>query len=344
MGHEYTHVLTKHIVNWSNVNETSAINEAISDIMGEMIEAWRYGECDWENCYRNLGTPADNKEEEGYHISSYGEYNSSMISHTAYLMWIGDESNNGIEAINNANLMSELWCRTILLLNSDASFADCRICFETVAEQMMNSGWLTEAQYNCILWTFDQAGIPTSDSMRFVGDQFEINVCDYAGNPMEEYVMTVSDYDGQMISTLYGEQEGSCVTLNLGAGIYRITVSSPDAAFHDVSSVETVAKKQDSYIDSNSTIDIYTTFGTSLQGQVTNEDGQPLEGVQVTIEPAPISLAAVEQLSEETGVAQEQLLALQQATTGDAIVGLSNILDKELERRKPIKRSHREVI
>lgn len=327
MAHEYTHAVMDYIAPLEGT-EAKAIGEAIPDIIGEMAEAWNTGSCDWKNILRNYASPEESPDGKT-HLSSYSNYTNddgkytacTILSHAAYLMWTGDESTNGVEAINDVNLMSELWYRTMLLLNSDATFSDCRICCETAAEQMMNNGWLTEEQHNCVIWAFDQVGIiyvlPTSNLTIKAGNNFDINVHDYNENPMEEYIMTVSDYNGQVIDILNGEEEGSCVTLNLDAGIYRITVSSPDAAFHDVSSVITVAGKYDPYIYFDSTIDIYTTFGTSLQGQVMNGDGQPLEGVQVTIATASIGLETVEQLSEETGVAQNHLLAMLQATTDD---------------------------
>ncbi len=55
VAHEYTHVISRKIVNWAEGYETGVLNEAISDVMGEIIEAViQKKQVDWKISTRDI--------------------------------------------------------------------------------------------------------------------------------------------------------------------------------------------------------------------------------------------------------------------------------------------------
>ncbi len=178
MSHEYGHVISKRIVDWNHSLESRAINEGISDIYGEILDTWFYNknEPDWVitayniEMRRNLKAPHDSKNavyvndksEDG--VQEHGEiyYYSTVISHTAYLMW------NGINGDEKAKVSLEdivkLWYRAMNLMQSDCDFVQCREMVERAALAMNN---LTQKQRECISEAFDQVGIQKTE----IGDQ-----------------------------------------------------------------------------------------------------------------------------------------------------------------------------
>lgn len=180
MGHEYGHVISYKMVDWSdNRNiERDAINEGISDIYGEIVATWFYDkdEPEWIiedsniGVRRNLKNPHDSKnaayvnDKTNYWIQNQGKdyYYSTVISHTAYLMW------NGIDGDEKAKISLEnivkLWYRAMNLMQSDCDFVQCREMVERSALAMNN---LTQKQRECISEAFDQVGIQKTE----IGDQ-----------------------------------------------------------------------------------------------------------------------------------------------------------------------------
>lgn len=174
MSHEYGHVISKKIVDWNHSLESRAINEGISDIYGEILDTWFYNknEPDWVitayniEMRRNLKAPHDSKNavyvndksEDG--VQEHGEtyYYSTVISHTAYLMW------NGINGDEKAKVSLEdivkLWYRAMNLMQSDCDFVQCREMVERAALAMNN---LTQKQRECISEAFDQVGIQKTE-------------------------------------------------------------------------------------------------------------------------------------------------------------------------------------
>ena len=201
MGHEFTHAITKSVISsvFGSGSEAKAVSEGISDIMGNLIEASaKDSEPDWDInlVYGSVVAETagsllvDDRYAYNPVISNYSDFNSSMDSHdsgtllfyTAYIMWKAESDILGIEPIDDVDTMAELWYRTILLLNADATFADCRSACELAALEMLEEGILTRGQQAAVVWAFDQAGIPSDSS--FV-DYYLANYESYAADTDE---------------------------------------------------------------------------------------------------------------------------------------------------------------
>ena len=101
-------------------------------------------------------------EKDGIEEHGEGYYYSTVISHTAYLMW------NGINGDETAKISLEdivkLWYRAMNLMHSDCDFVQCREMVERSALAMNN---LTKKQRECISEAFNQVGIQKTE----IGDQ-----------------------------------------------------------------------------------------------------------------------------------------------------------------------------
>ncbi len=172
IAHEYTHFVSREIVDWLGQGENGAINEALSDIFGVIIEAEVAGKkIDWvvelyDGGVRNLSVPSlSTTKDAGPQPSKYKgthwadtnnsyddggvHINSTVISHAAYLM---SKSSGG--ALSNEEL-AKLWYRAMLMMPSDCDFAECRTLVELAAKSMS----FTDEQLLCVSKAFDTVGI-----------------------------------------------------------------------------------------------------------------------------------------------------------------------------------------
>ena len=160
VAHEYTHCVTRQYVNWAdNSRNNEALNEAFSDIFGELVQAsYTSEDPDWENASRPIYNPSksDYPEKLGDRIPSTTDYAhgaSTVISHAAYKMWTGLEGNpNSALTVQE---LSQLWYRAMLMMPADADFVVCRYVVETAADTI----GLNDDQKQCIRQAFDEAGI-----------------------------------------------------------------------------------------------------------------------------------------------------------------------------------------
>ncbi|MCM1364109.1 MAG: VWA domain-containing protein [Faecalibacterium sp.] len=218
VAHEYTHLITKHIVNWAGKpknekNETGAINEAYSDIFAIIADAVvrNNGIPDWTYSDRNIADPMsegypaklsdkefkynpimhfgdwiNSNEQKGTYvplkdglIEDYSHGFSTVVSHAAYLMNTGLD---GQYVALDLNTLASLWYETLYLLPSDCSFVVLRAYMEAVATKQ----GLTQGQKDCICAAFDAVEI-TRDTIR---DKEIVLVLDTSGSmdgePTEE--------------------------------------------------------------------------------------------------------------------------------------------------------------
>ena len=193
VAHEYMHGVSGEIAEFRSASDkvySGAINEAYSDIFGELVEAYCNGtEPDWmHGDTRNLLNPT------GEYFSSYDNnfsieeaqdcYRlSTIISHSAYLMWSG--LGNPDSAISDVNLLAELWYDSLYMLNGDSDFTHCRTAIEISAERLLAKNLLTPEQAECISLVFEQVGIGESMLYDTVAINPELHV--YAANNSEYY-------------------------------------------------------------------------------------------------------------------------------------------------------------
>ena len=179
IAHEYTHMVTISLMEWQG-EQASAINEGFSDIFGEILEENLNGEMDWKHDGRIISDPenSNNKQrypaslyylenaqkykEEQYYINKnqvedYSHYASTIISHCAYLMWNGIDGKE--QSKIDENTLAKIWYRSLFLLQSDATFSQCRNAVELSARSLWKSGKLTEKQYDTVIQAFNEVGI-----------------------------------------------------------------------------------------------------------------------------------------------------------------------------------------
>lgn len=188
IAHEFTHFVSRSIVvDWIGGNETSSINEALSDIFGEIIESKVTNqEIDWKNIYRNIKKP------EGDCLSDYSQYNdsidchyaSTIISHAAYLMWKGIDGSDTFEALTTEEL-AKLFYATLYTLPKDCTFSQ----FRTLTQHTARTMNFTEKQLRCISNAFFQVGIPETELP--VAKTISLEILSVDGTPDQDYTVYV---------------------------------------------------------------------------------------------------------------------------------------------------------
>lgn len=151
VAHEYTHCVTNLKAFGSEgykkdsiYFERNALMEAYSDIFGELIEQKCTGDTDWKVSDSSLIEPTfgseykykyskkrKTKDDEGTDKNDYGyaHDNSTIISHTAYLMSKSNDSKNyDAEFLLDYNQLAQLWYGSLEYLKKTEfkDFADCR--------------------------------------------------------------------------------------------------------------------------------------------------------------------------------------------------------------------------
>lgn len=240
VAHEYTHAVENRRSKLVYFGQSGAIKEALADIFGELVQDWSdgtmdgAGACDWIHGDRNLCKPKINSVSKakpmgkGKTDNGHVHDNSTIISHTAYLMWNGIDGNNSKKL--SAKQLAELWYRTILMLPSDSSFIDCRDRVEKAAAQMKLPG----PQCDCIAEAFDAVGIiGESNSPDYkVGLLFTLSVLDKDGAAYDNYSYRISGKRGADIRENIDLTYSKTVTVNdpepqtitLAPGIYTLTI------------------------------------------------------------------------------------------------------------------------
>jgi len=246
LAHEYTHGIVFDTANFTSDPQPGAINEAFADIFGELVENSVTGHMDWIHGSRNIATPSGNN------ISSLSDYPahtevhdaSTLISHTAYLMWMGGP-NGDWTPINDVKTMAKLWYQALNLMHSDASFEQCRNAVEMSARIMVanaaSNGGLTQAQYDTVRNAFEEVGIGTAAYQYDQNAQnpFDIEVIGADGNAVSSYHLTITrliDYgtlqNGRASVFIKPEQirdvqvdGGAYQGVSLDDGVYALTVS-----------------------------------------------------------------------------------------------------------------------
>lgn len=198
IAHELTHFVSRSIVGWDGDNETSSINEAVSDIFGEIIESKVSNqEIDWQmHIYRNIKMP------DGDCLSDYSQYYdsidshaaSTIISHAAYLMWKGIDGSDTFEALTTEELAKLLYA-TLYTLPTDCTFSQ----FRTLTQHTARTMNFTEKQLRCISNAFFQVGIPETELS--VAKTVSLEVLYVDGTPDHDYTVYVQGNGTEQIYT-----------------------------------------------------------------------------------------------------------------------------------------------
>ena len=175
VGHEYQHGITTSICNLVYLNEAGAINEAISDIFGALIEGhdltdddfWLMGEDIMVSdiAFRDMKNPSNPLLGDEYPDSvgnmyplcdgnncshttcDYGgvHFNSVILTHATYKMY---SSNPGFFTKFR---IGELWYNTLVRLSETSTFIDFRIQMESAAKVLGYSNDVIEDIQNSFI-------------------------------------------------------------------------------------------------------------------------------------------------------------------------------------------------
>ena len=200
VAHEYTHAVTNLKVFGSDGHsedrryfERNALREAYSDIFGELVEQRYTGETDWNSKKtRNLINQEkgkDYKNYKNYYRYNYDDryigtsddggahFNSTIISHTAYLM---SKSNNSkkydAEFLLDYNQLAQLWYGSLEYLKETEfmDFSDCRYAVEKSARKLIKEGVLLEDNLKVIEQAFNDVEVSSNPARRGLTDSAEI--------------------------------------------------------------------------------------------------------------------------------------------------------------------------
>lgn len=271
VAHEYMHGIEKFHSAMYYSGESGAIMEGLSDIFGELAEAWHNEQApNWffSDSSRDMVNPegkqrpvrykgtywqdtADLKQDNGgVHI------NSTVISHAAYLMWNGIDGTNDAKELSE-NELAELWYRAMLMMPSDCTFAECRILVELAAASMD----LTDMQVQCIGEAFDTVGIKGAEDILVdyqIKPGCELSVLGTDGSAYDNYTVSISGsgiytyYQKNSPALYYGLSDyhtNSVVTnidpftLPTQEGAYTITISDNENPASSVSFVIDVSRE-----------------------------------------------------------------------------------------------------
>lgn len=163
IAHEFTHFVSRALVAWNGDNATASVNEAVSDIFGEIIEADILCTApDWEMyIYRNVASPQDDclvtlqQYLENPKIDCH--LSSTIISHAAYLMWNGIDGNETKKI--DTKTLSYLWYLSMMIFPSDVDFETCGFVVESVAALLNSRDIISDAQLSCVDEAFTNVGI-----------------------------------------------------------------------------------------------------------------------------------------------------------------------------------------
>lgn len=272
IGHEYTHAITRSKVSWNG--EQPGINEGFSDVFGEFFEYYINGETDWIHGPRIIRNPSENNypqsindENNSGEDDSHGY--STVISHTAYLMWNGIDGDEYMKI--DCNKLAQLWYRTLSIMHSDCTFNQFANAITLTATHMVRYGELTPMQLQCVLKALDKTGIQNYNDLSAIQSCADLCIKDMNLKSYDNYHLTVTEIltiDLQLGKTVIDTDVSSPekYKLNLEAGKYILSVkdNSQQGSDNTFSRIITVVEPtyRNRYHLLNTSVTIYTDFGT----------------------------------------------------------------------------------
>lgn len=282
LGHEFTHIVT--YCTWhpsAQKGETSAVNEALSDIFGQLIEHYASGTSDWIQGDRNIADPGSVsvKYEDKWNAKKYkypdtymgdgwldtssslddgGEHhNSTVLSHAAYEM-----TRINRKGTLTYDQLGELWYRTMLTLPSDSKFSDVRACIESTAQIMYREGKLDEQNIKMISKVFDEANITSARSSNYnIAPGAKLTVLHNDNTVDNTYNILIVENAANRFSFKINEsvETGFEFPSDMKSGTYQVYISPSDGSVKEVISFSVEIKKR-----GTDELKIYTDFEPPL--------------------------------------------------------------------------------
>ncbi len=254
LAHEYMHVVTRRHIGWieNNIhdeNQTGAINEAFSDLFGEIVEDYldnnkMDNSCDWTHGKRTISDPGENgypthvdDEENGYWTEDGGKTywsedythgHSTVVSHAAYKMVHSTRAALSIKELSN------LWYSTMLTLPADCDYKTLRSNMEFIAKNMGYS----ESKVETITSALDEAGIKKNSDNEYLQykEKFTLAVYDINSKIYGEYNIHIHGKENQFfrhkefdktinVNVENPDDKNAIQEITLKKGTYTITVS-----------------------------------------------------------------------------------------------------------------------
>ena len=235
IGHEYRHSVTASIKDGLIYeSESGALNEAYSDIFGELFEDWvddkqLNNSCDWiHNNGRNLINPLESNDPNFYKGANWVDTsdtnndhggvhtNQTVISHAAYLMSTGLDIDNSVEHLTNLQL-AKLFHTTSYVLPSTCTFEDFSKRLYIIANYMYENNEITEKQLLCVARAFEYVGLPITEQSIFG------RVIDKDGNYIDKASVNFS-VNGVQISSVETDKDGN-FSAKLPVGTYELQIN-----------------------------------------------------------------------------------------------------------------------
>ena len=192
VGHEYTHSVEGTVSNMFYSNESGAIMEAYSDVMGELIEEYEWGWADWVHNSRKLNNPSSNGKPSKYLDDNYynGKYdnggvhhNSTVISHAMYKI-----HNSGMVTSDE---LARMMYRSLMYISSGCTFSELYGALLASAKRMnLSSGAIREIN-KC----FEDANISLKQYDE--GNHVSGRVVDASKNPIPNVIISFTPAEGE---------------------------------------------------------------------------------------------------------------------------------------------------
>ena len=246
VAHEYMHNVEKMHCGMIYNGESGAIMEALSDIFGELVQAWHTkGTPDWiHGVNRNISNPQKSNNPASYGDGNWIDNildifdndgvhrNSTVISHAAYLMWNGIDGQ--IDKMISTEELAKIWYRAMLMMPVDCNFSTCRQMVEWAA---LAVDGITDLQRQCIAEAFDAVGIYDENS-----DREDLFNCDY--NVVQNTVLNVYNREEKLHPRYIVEITGTIdeSELSYATNIFSDTVRS-------LKKIETVSSAKSLHLD-----------------------------------------------------------------------------------------------
>ena len=250
VGHEFTHAVTAATWNGTYLNESGALNEAYSDIIGDLIEDREL------NLHRedsSLGANRSFAQPELYnqpsHYSNHSAFcnrsgdhskhscdnggvhkNSGIINHAAYLM---DQT---WPSSNHSEELATLFYKSMQYLTPNSSFVDCRHAVQAAARSLQ----LSEEKKKAIAKAFDDVGVVNKNEENWLALHHITGFVQDAENydvVPDAQVMLTNSAGTNVFASGYTNADGY-YDLKVRRGTYRMLVSARGYSPYVVQSVD----------------------------------------------------------------------------------------------------------
>jgi len=216
-AHEMAHGVTQHTANLIYKDQSGAINEAMSDIVGCMVDRdnWRLAEDVVlpNSQYFPSGAMRDMSNP---HNGATDDLPGWQPQHTNE-MYTGDQDNGGVHTnsgiINYAYYMiaeaiskdkaEDIYYRALAnYMTQSSQFIDCRLAFEQAAKDIHGDG---SAEFNAVVTAFFNVGIGDENG----GGDGSGPPGELPQNPGQDYIMFADEYPGGDATLTYVNTETS---------------------------------------------------------------------------------------------------------------------------------------